>query len=51
MLLSIYSHHKILALFPILYNTPLSLFTSSSLYLPGLHPYIAPPPSLPTDNH
>ena len=52
-LYSIYSHYKILVIFPILYNTPLQLiyFMLSSLYFLIPYPYIAPPPfPLPTGN-
>ena len=38
-----YSYCQILAIFPMLYNTPWSLFTSDSLYLPFSHPILLPP--------
>ena len=42
-LLSIYSYYKILAIFPMLSNTPLSLSYTQQFVPPTPHPYIAPP--------
>ena len=50
MLLSIYSYYKILAIFPLLYNTSLSLSYTQKFVPPTPHPYIDPLP-LPTSNH
>ena len=45
MLLSIYSHYKILAIFPVLYNTSFSLSYTQEFIPFSLPPHIAPCPS------